>query len=480
MRFEKFEASDMRAALAAIKASMGSEAVIVATRELSRGGLFRRPRIEVTAAIEEAPAAAPDAPEPARVQSAPTRPRPRPELSTAAASDLSTTAARAAVRAAAAPAAPAAAEPAAADPAPTAQGATSGAVIPGPGAVDVRALDVRLAPLRRELRALRGALKTQDTGPDRLQLEMVEMRQMLASLSLRSHGASSRDLFSSILEAADVAPDMRQKIVLEARTLAQKLEVHTAAASVSQQVRVLKEVVAGQLMTFPHFFEQAGPRRVALAGPTGVGKTTTIAKLAAHAALKHGQRVALISLDTYRIGAQEQIGHYARLIDVPLVVAHDAFSFKQALQRFASYDLVLIDTAGRSPLQVEAHRTQLAQLFAGQGIQVYLIMAGATRWLELSSAMQELSAPGSSALILTKLDEAVALGSCVNASHVSGLPIAFVTTGQRVPEDLAVAAPQDLAARLVDRVFESTRCAWAGRPTRAHLNTGRPLRDQVA
>lgn len=556
MRFEKFEASDMRAALAAIKASMGPDAVIVATRELSRGGLFRRPRIEVTAAVEEAPAQAATPQGHAPHQQPQGREaqnhRGQSVRSGPAAQDLIASRAGAAghhqthaslgastAQPTMAPGYGAAGQPVAApaqEPEPQMQQAPqmpqmqqhlappvqqpmphapqapvampqsmqpqapqtvpaqpAAPVQPVPSepvhqqriqvvapSVDVRALDVRLAPLRRELRALRGALKSHDQGPDKVQRELIEMRQMLASLSLQGHGNGTRDLFGSILEAADVAPEMREKLTEDARQLCQTLDLHNPTMAVSQQVRVLKEVIAGQLMTFPHFFEQAGPRRVALAGPTGVGKTTTIAKLAAHAALKHGQRVALISLDTYRIGAEEQIGHYARLIDVPLVVAHDAYTFNQALQRFASYDLVLIDTAGRSPMQIEAHRTQLAQLFAGHGIQIYLILAGSTRWLELSSAMQELSAPNGSALILTKLDEAVALGSCLNASLHCGLPIAFVTTGQRVPEDLAVAAPADLASRLVDRVFESTRTAIAGRPHRSNLTTGRALRDQVA
>ncbi len=190
-------------------------------------------------------------------------------------------------------------------------------------------------------------------------------------------------------------------------------------------------------------------RVVALVGPTGVGKTTSIAKLAAREALLRGRRVGLVTLDTYRIAGAEQLEHYAEMMGVPIEVAHDARSLEIALRRLHEAELVLVDTAGRSPRDVCAVE-ELAAVLGGaeEPVAVWLCLAAATPHPELRSWVERYAALRPARLLSTKLDEAVRPGGVLGAHGALGRPITWFTTGQRVPEDIEPAGAGRLAALL--------------------------------
>jgi len=194
---------------------------------------------------------------------------------------------------------------------------------------------------------------------------------------------------------------------------------------------------------------------VAIIGPTGVGKTTTLAKLASRYALRHGNRhVALISTDNYRIGAQEQLTNYARILDVPIRSAANTQELNVALNTFSDKRLILIDTAGMSQRDVRISE-QLSLLRSGRRrVRSMLALSATTQQASMKHAIKAFGAAKPEAIILTKLDEAGSLGGVLSAIVESKLDVSFVTDGQRVPEDLHLARPHSLVSRAVGLAHE--------------------------
>jgi flagellar biosynthesis protein FlhF len=206
-------------------------------------------------------------------------------------------------------------------------------------------------------------------------------------------------------------------------------------------------VALDEEMIFGEPVEQSRTRAIALVGPTGVGKTTTIAKIAAQLALVDQRRIGLVSIDQYRIGATEQLECFANLIGCPMHIAHDAASLEIALRKLSEADLVLIDTAGRSPKDRVALANMAECLYGVQEpVEVQLCLPASTRDSELQVAIDRHSILRPTKLISTKLDEALYHGAIIAAQVLSGLPLTYFTTGQCVPEDIERAS----SARLAD------------------------------
>ncbi len=193
------------------------------------------------------------------------------------------------------------------------------------------------------------------------------------------------------------------------------------------------------------------PHKIALIGPTGVGKTTTIAKIASHYALEKNLKVALVTLDTYRIGAVEQLRTYAKLLGVPLEVVADPPKLRQAFDRFARADLVLIDTPGHSPGDDTALDRLSATLTRYEDLEVHLVLTASLRMEETYRIMKSFEPMGYDRVIFSKLDEARRLGEILNAWIMGGFDVSYFTTGQRVPEDLEKATVDSLCKGLVVR-----------------------------
>jgi flagellar biosynthesis protein FlhF len=191
------------------------------------------------------------------------------------------------------------------------------------------------------------------------------------------------------------------------------------------------------------------PRVVALIGPTGVGKTTTIAKLAADFRLRRQRRVGLITVDTYRIAAVEQLRTYAEIIDLPMEVVSTPREMRLAVDRLSGLDLILIDTAGRSPRD-EVQIQELKSLLTEAGAdEVHLVLSSAAGATSLIRATQRFRQVGVTALLLTKLDEAAAMGGLLTLLQDSRLPVSYVTCGQNVPDDIRPADGEELARMIL-------------------------------
>ena len=185
---------------------------------------------------------------------------------------------------------------------------------------------------------------------------------------------------------------------------------------------------------------------IALLGPTGVGKTTTIAKLAAQFAIKYGpEQVALITTDTYRIGAHEQLATYGKIMGCAVRVAKDADELSQILYQFREKRLVLIDTAGMGQRDVRLSE-QLETLMSNSRVNIksYLVVPSTAQRRVVEEALQHFKRIPLSGCILTKVDESIGLGEVLSVTMKYALPISYVTTGQRVPEDIEIAKKENL------------------------------------
>ncbi len=189
---------------------------------------------------------------------------------------------------------------------------------------------------------------------------------------------------------------------------------------------------------------------IALVGSTGVGKTTTVAKLAARYVLRYGQRhVALVTTDSYRIGAHEQLMTYGRLLGIPVQVASDQKELRSTLHSLADKRLVLIDTAGMS--QRDVRLTEQFSTLADTGIPIrtLLVLSATAHASVLNETVRAFADIPLDGAILTKLDEAASLGGVLSAVIRQRLQLMFVANGQRVPEDIHLARAEDLAQQAV-------------------------------
>ncbi len=192
---------------------------------------------------------------------------------------------------------------------------------------------------------------------------------------------------------------------------------------------------------------------VALVGPTGVGKTTTIAKLAARFCLRHGNRqLALVTTDSFRIGAQEQLHNYGRILDVPVRTAANPEELSAALNSLSEKRLVLVDTAGMGQRDMQLTE-RLSMLSSGNHpVKTLLTLSATTQRSAMAHAIRSFSVARPVGAVLTKMDEAASLGGIISALIESRLELAFVSDGQRVPEDLHIARPHSLVSQAVELV----------------------------
>jgi flagellar biosynthesis protein FlhF len=213
----------------------------------------------------------------------------------------------------------------------------------------------------------------------------------------------------------------------------------------------LRERVKDRLTVRPRLIAEDGPLLIACVGPTGVGKTTTLAKLAARARLDLGRSVSVVSLDTFRVGAVEQWQRYASLMGVPFHVATDAGGLQRVL-RDSKSEIILVDTAGRSAHSSGTLLAEGLRSVTSHKVHIELVLPA---WLRASDAERVLASyqdPAPTEIVITKLDETETAGGALHASIPRSLPLAYLCDGPRVPEDIEDASVDAVLGRLFPAV----------------------------
>ena len=279
--------------------------------------------------------------------------------------------------------------------------------------------------MQSEIRSLRGLLVNQLSGlawENESKYHPVRARVLQRLIALGLSPKLAREISENLQESEDIDHIWRM-----------------ALGNLAHQLPVMDDNILNQKHNV-----------VAIVGATGVGKTTTVAKLAARYILRHGKgRVGLITTDNYRVAAHEQLRNYAKIMGAPMRVASDVESLQDALAAFHNKDLVLIDTAGMSQRDMRLNE-QLGMLKeTGHDIQVYLTLAANNQRGVLTDVARAFKPVPLSGLILTKVDETTSLGGGLSIAVEHKIPIAYISDGQQVPEDLHPARAHALVSRAV-------------------------------
>lgn len=195
-----------------------------------------------------------------------------------------------------------------------------------------------------------------------------------------------------------------------------------------------------------------GPKVVYFVGPTGVGKTTTIAKIASKLCVEKRKKVALLTADTYRIAAAEQLRTYANILEVPFRIIYSPAEIEQALEEFHDYDYILVDTAGHSHHNEEQKNNTNVMIHAvdeAAECEVYLVLSATTKYRDLISIADTYKEMSDFKIIFTKLDETTALGNLLNLRLYTGAELSYVTYGQNVPDDIDRFNPQTTVKQIL-------------------------------
>lgn len=307
--------------------------------------------------------------------------------------------------------------------------------------------------------------KTSKTIPDasmmsliknnnKLENEMKQIREMVQELVTETKAEKVAnfpqaliDLYQNLIDN-DVSKDLALGIV-------NKLKKDVAAADLSREtIEAHLRVYINRLIPEhgPLQLTEGRPSYVALIGATGVGKTTTIAKLAAIHKFQMNKKVGFITLDTYRIAAVDQLRKYAEIMNAPLEVVHSPEEFGPAIERLKDRDLVLVDTAGRNQKSA-IKKQELMNYFRFTPIEeIYLVLSSTASEKNIQSNIREFSDFPISSLIITKIDEAITYGSILSIVAKANRSVAYITTGQEVPQDIEVSNPLKLAEMILGQV----------------------------
>jgi flagellar biosynthesis protein FlhF len=212
--------------------------------------------------------------------------------------------------------------------------------------------------------------------------------------------------------------------------------------------RVRKALAQQLIIDTPAEFHAKGRTVSVFVGPTGAGKTTTIAKLAGHAKVRYKKRVALISTDMYRVGGHEQLARYGQLLGIPTYACADPGTLKELIQTLDDRDLIMVDTPGSSPSDF-GRLSKLEAVTGAADARVHLVIAASTRSEDITNIVKKFHRFSPRRVVITKIDETEPKGAFVGDILRNEMPISFLTNGQRVPEDLLLPSADDLARFLL-------------------------------
>ncbi len=278
-----------------------------------------------------------------------------------------------------------------------------------------------------------------------LQNQLEEMKSMLMEMSRNKGKEDAVPTLQSAMQAQEVTDRVMQDMISKlngTEILAPRNSIK-AAGALEKYIRKAIRVANGITLYSNR------PKVVALIGPTGVGKTTTLAKIAARFVLEQGARVALITADTYRISAVEQLKTYSDILGLPLEIVYNPDALRRAIEKHKDKQLILIDTAGRSQYNEYQMKELSGLLSIDADIEKHLVMSATTKTSDGIELLENFSICQPDRVIFTKVDETGTHGIILNILHRRKVALSYVTNGQSVPDDIEPASVERLAELLL-------------------------------
>ncbi|MGE5704408.1 MAG: flagellar biosynthesis protein FlhF, partial [Clostridia bacterium] len=277
------------------------------------------------------------------------------------------------------------------------------------------------------------------------------MREVFQKLLLKQDGHQMLpEAFGNIRDRLAGQEIQEEGIIFILQELAKRIG-DASTVSDEQVIVVTKEIIQEQLASVTRTSPRIG-RDVKYAfffGPTGVGKTTTIAKLAADAMLKERRKVGFITTDTFRIGAVEQLKTYANILNVPIEVVFSAKDLTASMEKLAHCDLIFVDTAGRNFRNSEYVQGIAALVEQGASSENYLVLSLTSRYNDMKTIIDNFQDVPIQKVIFTKADETMVYGSILNVARSFEIPLSYITVGQNVPDDIVSASPEVVSKLIV-------------------------------
>lgn len=264
---------------------------------------------------------------------------------------------------------------------------------------------------------------------DELNKEINEMKNLLNTVIKNTTKEEKEDVILEIIEELDIDKEFIPKIL-------EKLE----GIKEEDRIKKLKEIILSEIDLSTEDIKG----NIVLVGPTGVGKTTTIAKLAGKLSLKENKKVGLITVDTYRIGAVEQLRTYAEIMNIPFKVVINTKDMEEAIEEMKDLDVVLIDSTGRSSKNVMQISELRALIEKTKADNINLVISATTKNKDIKAIVDGYNTLSYDKIIVTKLDETSSYGSIYNISKRANKPIRFLTIGQNVPDDIKDVSKESL------------------------------------
>lgn len=287
--------------------------------------------------------------------------------------------------------------------------------------------------------------------PEEVVKELNELKNMIRNLSATNHTATPSyptvlQMLQKILTDQEVEQSIQESILT---TLLEKWYVGGSNASIDEVYGWLEKELAQRIAHIPFGGISFSKKFVNVVGPTGVGKTTTLAKIAAECVITHKKKVAFITTDTYRIAAIDQLKTYAKILNVPMEVCYSIDDFKKATQDFSDYDVVLIDTAGRNFRNKQYVEDLKEVIDFEHDMETFLVLSLTSKQRDMEDIFNQFSLIHIDKFIFTKADETSSYGSMYNMLTKYSKGVAYMTNGQNVPDDMVATKPNIIAKMII-------------------------------